>query len=822
MAKTFSGILDGERFTATLSNLTSSVSLDILSWGTPPAFPEPNASFSITLVDGCTDVVAPYGAILRATGFTGFNVSEPAGDTNVYDPTQHKITFIWDFDDAAYSPVTTPNIPTAWRNLNTAYGKQVAHVWHSPGGKTVSCLAFDEAGNWGVATLALNIANPNTFFAGANTILYSKTSNWTDDPTGGTATRCSTLAQVHTALRTRMNANNRSLRVLTRVDQEFQDDWFFSMEGTGPAYPGDTGYNYRDNCQGLHLGTYGTGARPIVRTGSASFGFFAFSDKTSNRQFVVSGFDFRGDWDAATETGRTSGAGSFFNSRSVCIVTRCRFDGIEPPGDKRPLGAMIWHDTLATNWSNYCMPAFGHLPSFCLLGCDLAQNVDALSGINQGIGGQTLIELGNRHGTFRTAATRNTIMSCTSFFNRAGWSTNPGGASGNIHLPTAEQDLRVFTSFEDADVARVNSGRHHHNWERCSFEGGAAVINFGLTQASSLRQSASWARNIVCDRLLLVPGPNTYGNSIGTGCAGTTIRNCYIYRQNVTPPGAVPGSEIDISYIGATPLTGLGPVEVYNNTVISDAPSANLSAGFVPISVQSGIDVVLRNNVVVVPSRGFPLSTWGPLGTSPIEGFACRHKGSRWNFPPIVATDVASRRESAPGVISPGAVAVGEWVNLPYPTYTGNNGAGFTLTRAMLLAQPTGKHQVSVTISTAIPTRRMGDTALYSLADGKVTFDFHTSGIRIQNNSGVTWPAGVQIWVLIDNSSRLMPFKAGTSIAGNTIPAVRPLAGSPALSTGSALPRSLADFFGARKPGSLTNTGSTVPGDASQGAFEPV
>jgi hypothetical protein len=145
----FRGFTSASLVALTVAQGAQSVSAST-TWGLAQA--TPNASFTIQLVDGCTDVVAPYGAVLRATGFTGFAVSEPAGNDNVYDPTQHKITFIWDFDDPGYAPVTTPNVPEAWRNLNLAYGKQVAHVWHTPGSYTVTCLAFDAQGNWGTAS----------------------------------------------------------------------------------------------------------------------------------------------------------------------------------------------------------------------------------------------------------------------------------------------------------------------------------------------------------------------------------------------------------------------------------------------------------------------------------------------------------------------------------------------------------------------------------------------------------------------------------------------------------------------------------------------
>jgi hypothetical protein len=774
----------------------------------------PNATFSISLINGNADVVAPYGAVLRAGSFSGFNVSEPAGDTNVYDPTQHRITFLWDFDDPTYTQRITPNIPTAWNDLNVAYGKQVAHVWHSPGTKVVSCFAFDMGGNWGTADYtfgpagdAPQIADPNIFFSGSKTMVYSTLSNWTGEPLG--ATRCSTIADVHTAMRTRMNAGDNSLRVLIRAGEELVDQFFFDVSGFGAGYPGGTGYNYRDFMKGLHINVYGSGSAPVIRRNTdTTFAMFSFPDRSDTKQLVVSGFDFRGDWDAATETGRVEFVGSLQFAFPVTIITRCTFDGIEIPADKQGINnSMFWHDCRITNWNNYAFAAFGRAMPV-ILGCDVAHNVDALSGINQGVGGQGPTELGNRHGPFRTAVVRNTIVSCTSFLSRAGWSSgNPG--SGNIFPPTVEQDIRCFTSFEDGDVPIVNAGRHHHNWERNSFEGGAGV-GFGLTTNTAARQSAFWTRNLVIDKWLVVPGCNTQGSSVGLGMPGITMRNSFIFRHGVRiQSDGEPASEISISKQGPTSLVGLGPVEVYNNTIISLADSADLAAGFTPISTQPDIDILTVNNVLSVVSRSIDSpSPTAPLGVSPIAGFVCRHKGARWNFPPIIANVTAVREGGA------GTVAVGEWVSLPYPTYTGNNGAGFTLTQALVNGQASKKHQVSVT---TVAGKRMSDSTIWAKGNGRVTFDFTPTAIRIQNNSGTPWSSG-DIWVLIDNSSRLMPFKAGTSIAGNLIPAAVPGVGSAARTTPNAV-KSYDFFFGEIQNGNKNDSGVTVSRTDVIGAF---
>jgi hypothetical protein len=780
------------------------------TWGTAQA--TPNASFTIQLVDGCTDVVAPYGAVFRATGLTGFNVSEPSGDTNVYDPTQHRITFIWDFDDPGYTPATVPNIPTAWRNANLAYGKQVAHVWNTPGSYTVSCFAFDTAGNWGTATYTFAqggnspvIGDPSLVFSTNKTICVSQAGDFTDAPVA--STKVTSIAAARAAMQSLWGSGQRSMRLLIRAGETFTDTGLAGDLSGG----GDPG-NPRDNLKGLYIGVFGAGPRPVFRkTLPGSPDFISFPDRADCRQLVVADIDFRGNWSAATETGSDLGAGSTLYTAGFNLFHRCRFDGFgSAPSDHDMPRPIVFSDTEITNWGNY--GAYCDSRFFVFLGCDVHQDEDALNGIGQDVGGQQITELGNRHGPFRSGSRGyDSIFSGTSFFSRNGWFPSGGGT-------TAQQSFeQACIRFMQHFIAEgTNLRRHHHVWDRCSFEGGDAVAAVGPSVPPNNFIETN-SKNMVIDKCLFVGTAATYSSLLGISLSGVTIRNSVFYRHNVAITYSnQPGSEIGVGFSSNGTMTGVGPVEIYNNTIIVETPNSSLAPGYQPISAQAGHTYTIENNVVRVVNRAaLAGAQFLPLGTSPVPGFVSRYKGARWNFRPVVIA-VGTARANETGTSAD--VAPGQWVSIPYPNQTGQcNGAGQQLTQALVTSNSTQRHQVSMTWRPNSAEggnegefRRMTDVALFPASKGGVSFDFTPTAIRMRNDTTRTWPAGQNLWLLLDQSDRLMPFLAPSSQANLPVPLAAPGAGSAAIVTNGPGLWARDDFFG-----NLRN-GQTV-----MGAFQP-
>lgn len=796
----FRGLLSGSTVALSVAQSATSRSTTT-TWGEL----RPNASFEIAIHRRMPHLVAPFAFWARPANITGFAVSEPSGDTNIYDPTQHDVTWIWQLSGAAYTPKVTPNIPTVWRDIFTAYGKMPSFVIPSAGDWTLTCFAFDRNGRWGEATYIFEaggdgeaIVSADSFFATTKTICVSQASDFTGKPTG--ATEVTSIAAAITAAATLMGSGTVA-RILLRAGETF-DGAALSMDGA----------SFRNILTAAHVGKFGAGADPILNA-APDGAIFAPTRGTQAQQYVVYDLDCRGPWDSTTETGRIASLGFWLTSNSFALVFRCKVNGLntdEYRGTTTTANSsnMIC-DTEITNWQNFGAAAFGG-NYISYIGCDIHQHEDALSGIHQlPSGGGTNSnpwELGNRHGPVRLDPGTGGVMDtthfrCNSFFSRNGWSLNSPIDAVSLP-PTAAQPCLRF--------GPIATTRHHHSLDRNSFEGGSDVIV--LTQ-TNVNNSTTLARNVVFDKILIAGTHHTYNTLFTNWNPGVTMRNTHLWRPNVTRSSSnVPAADINVPF-GGTYIADLGPVRLYNNTIYSDALSSYYSGSFAPIVIDSDHDdAVDENNVIYIPSEDLGDGTGDEptyvFEVETIAGFVPREKGARWNFPAIggpvlgSAIRVTSVREGGAGT-----VMNDEWVLIDYPNFTGlNNGAGMADVRAAILANTTQKHIVSVT---TVSTKRMGDTGIWADADGLVAFDFTNAGyMRVQNLSGVPWTSG-DIQVLLDLSDFLMDFVPGTA-SPPAIPLPVPASGSDTLAARDFGLWARDDFFG------------TLRGVASaRGAFHP-
>jgi hypothetical protein len=726
----------------------------------------PNATLTITRTDNIpdTDIVAPFPAFFRATNLAGFAYTEPVGSDNVYDPTHHRINYIWDFGDPTYTPIVVPNVPTAWRDNNIARGRQVAHVFGTGGDRTVTCWAFDDQGNWGTATYrfgsggnAPTIANPDTYFANAKTIVFSQDNIWTGEPSG--ATRCTTVAAVNSAMTTRFNAGDTIVRVLLRRGETYTNlATFLRPEG-----------------RGKHYGAYGPGTtRPKVINTTNNDGPFYLRDST--RHSVIAEMDWEGGYDATTETGTRAepygGLGSFGTHH---LFYRTKVNGAkvinfpEQGGQQR-----VMADCEVTNWQNYgvYVRPDNQLNRFAMIGCDIHQHPDALNGVNVPGAANTLsILLGNLHGSIRMDGTiPNIYVAGNSFLSRNGWSQ--GAGTGSTFPPTAMQPAQRY-------AVTATTARCFGMWERNSFEGGDDMMRFVALGGGGT--TSTLPRNCVVDGNLFVAAP-TNDIFINSNCTGMTVRN----NLFVVPAGNIGQATNTSPFARAIGFTasndglGAGPFstnEVYNNTFVVLKNQSDFGGTAAPALVFTGPSLVTTatNNIVHAPSLSSPITTFAPIGNTALTGFTPRFKGTRWNFNALTAIVSAVREGGA------GNVANGEWVSFAYPNYAGLNGTAGNALAPLTQAQATGVnsggfHQVSVTgyINKAMAPSGVG-------GDGRVIFDFTAGAIRIQNNSGTTWTGTDRIWVLLDLRGFLMGFQANTSTTAALIPLAEPQAGSVAL-----------------------------------------
>lgn len=778
----FRGFTDASTVALTLGQGAQSADANLV-WA--QALTTPSASFQIARFDGIPDseLVAPVALWFSPTNIEGFRgvddepITEPAGDTNVYDPTAIEIFWSWDFGDGGYEPLVDLNLPLQMRDVNRAYAKRPCHVFHAPGPKTVTLFGYDTKGNWGTATYVFGaggqspeIADPDALFVGRE-VYFSQEGIF--PPDSAPLNRCTSVSAVNSRLATLWNSGGVTFaRLRLRRGEEYVE------------INGDLG-NFRN----LYIDSYGDPADPPpkqIRLGTAAGGApdgpFAISNGAVGSPRIIDQ-DWQGPYDATTETGRRTDAlirNSSRNGRRH-LIHRVRISGASFYHDNfSPDAFRVFSDVQITNWQDYgiFINSGGERLSLAILGGDMAQHVDALSGTDHGTANSNFANLTNRHGPIRVSSmTRDLYVACTSFFSRNGWSSRSGAGAGDTNPPTLAQACFRHGGSDSA------SWRNYATWERCSFEAGAGGVHF--VDLGAQEPSTAYVSNVLFESNIFVASRDTETLATGKG-RGMSARNNYFFVPAVphigSPNLARHQRMLNWRFDGPVDPAGPSRAFVVNNTgyILADNDQVG-DASRVLANVAPEHNPVIENNVLFAPNLSPAVGNPSEFATSLLSGFTTRFRGTRFNFPPIGHDSMGplitaeSVRELSPGGTT--GVADGEWISLPYPDYTGkNNGALGQVTRAMVeSALPSGGvryHQISIhshNVKAAAPAAAGGD--------GRVAFAFTDTAIRVQNLSGVTWTGN--LWVLLDLRDRLMDFVPGT---GNpdTLQIVIPLAGSSA------------------------------------------
>jgi hypothetical protein len=782
-------------------------------------------TFDITLPRAPADLVAPCGVFLRAANISGAQyangdpISEPPGNDNVYDPTQHYITFAWFLPDEGYVPLHTPNTPTAWRDRTRAYGKQISCVLTAPGDKTITSFAYDERGNWGFATYVFGAGGQSGPILSraavypANTVISLRV-DASGDFSGAFpgSTQVTGVANLRAAMQAIWGAGRRNICVELRAGDEFLDP-VNMFENLSSGLNG----NPRDNLKGLYITRFGVGPNPIIRYFTRDTTGVTTPDRSDLRQVIIDNIQFRGRWDPTTELELPWSQAFSFAATCPCLVHRCtitKLGSVGSSGISAP-GSVILSDISGSDWANYSVP-FPGPGFFAMLDFDIAQNPDALCGVDQiALGGQQSTELGNRH-AFRWSYVFDTYIARGSFFFRGGWSQN-GDTSYTTNPATEEQGHRGFTWFDDTGPTgpNFNERRHHHFWDRVATEG--AGMGLGVTVIRVNSNSSFNPKNFVIDKMLYVATAMNR-RFLGSSMGGVTIRNSYFRRFDIPAQGwGLFDSDVDFTPQGAFSPGTLPMVRIYNNTFINDGPASTVGNPHFGVKIDAAFQSEVANNVVVIPTRSVG-GAFAPLGVSALAGVVTRSKPLRWNFPPIgsvggtIPPTVGTLRFNETGTAGP--VAPGEWMAIPWPNFSGLcNGAGMADVRAAVLANATQNHMMSVAVN--------GQSQFFHLGPLKGGAVFDTSNptfLRIQNTSAVTWPATSSAWILLDLRDSLMPGKTGTGTEGRTVNAPIPGTGSAARAAPSGV-RAYDHFLGEIQNGQKDSAGNLVSRTQVIGAF---
>jgi len=696
----------------------------------------------------------PATVWFEVTSVTGADADSPGPGPR--DPQYHDILYQWDFGDAANATPTTPlNMPDEWKDLNKGYGREVCHVYNDGGTHSVTVYAYEPATRrFGSLTFDVVIEDANTVFAGDKTIIFNP-DNLADVSAFPSANVVTTTWEDARAARDAKGQTD--CRLLIAPGVTLIDTQLALVLGWS-------------NCR---IGGLDPAVKPVIQmdtaqhTGNASI----IRDwEDDNREFVLYGLDFRGPWDAATETGRIldpfSIRKSSYDGNFAVLYNRCNFSGFEALRGCFLFGTTqntyhVWNDCDITNWQNYgIFSGQKGRPKTAVIGCAVHQHEDALSG--------GLKDKGyNQHGPVRDTRSPHVYISVCDLFSRNGWSH--GGTDDAGYLVTSDQPaLRINTNGEAGKSSYV---------DRVAAEG---YLNYEEQNSSKIDRPG----NHVLDKVLQVLGSR--GNlqfGVQTRFGGTTIRNMLGIKLNL--PEAV--STTFQRFLHATNEDGAPDndeeVAVYNATLLdlrndTNARDSNVAIYHGPDELFGNngdfSNLVLENNVFVQPNRTGVNRDDEPLDlTTPVPGFTPRHKGPAWNFLPY-QTSLAAPVSGAGGTLdipyadikdtraNRGEVDDGSPTNQTY--WQANEGADT-------------RHRVAINANNA--TTFHADT-------GDIAVDFGVSGITITNNSGTDWNGGDLFILRLDRSSLLAPFDPQFNSQGQTIPLAVPLAGSAALGSGNA------------------------------------
>jgi hypothetical protein len=183
-----------------------------------------------------TSGVAPLGVIFDATGTTH-------ADSGI--DTFRSIAYSHDFGDSGAGSWTYYGVDSD-KNVHRG-GPLTAHVYETPGTYTYKVRGLDANGNVDQQEITITVTDPDTVYAGTDTICISTGTDMTGAPAGAT----------QLTNQTSWPAESDNKRYLLRRGDDFSSFGAWSISGR----------------TGVYIGAYGSGAKPIMDrfTGTYSY-----------------------------------------------------------------------------------------------------------------------------------------------------------------------------------------------------------------------------------------------------------------------------------------------------------------------------------------------------------------------------------------------------------------------------------------------------------------------------------------------------------------------------------------------------------------------
>lgn len=656
--------------------------------------------------------IAPAGIWFEAVDIAGFDVQFEPVPGETYDPSFHKITYIWTVVSAPLGPFDAPeNMVPDWNDPNRSYGRQVAFFFPEPGRYEVALWARDASGNEAQATTSILIADANVAYPGTQTVCVSfePDENWDGAPPG------SQFASTPRHLDGIIARAKTPMRVLFKRGQRF------SIPGFGVI-----------RRQLGHLDAWGQGSIPVLEPNDGQSPVFELSQRSQITQFTAANLAFRGAWNAATETGYSTRSPLLWDkSPTPChhTIWNCRFSGFDHLDFevKRGLtGSVLVGNSHVTNWRNYGFLLRSSNTRFALVGSTVAQASEALHG------GPKRGHLWNNHGPVRIADCAKVYIGMSDFFSRTGWS-------------------RLAKELADQPCLRLNTNAvrgNAYNLDRIVCEGGFHPVSVdGATD--NLEETPG---NYLIDKALMIGTAKTIGPFLVAELGGLTVRNMIgvlpdTPRKHPNRWQGVIRTRMD----NPSDENARTPVAFYGISAVNLLSADNMfqEPWEFHVGGEEFLDYTLENVVLHEALLGGALDL-----SQPLVGIRPRFRGIRYGYTPQTGTLAAH-------------IARGQSLTIPYSEITEDqpDRDGTAPTDQAYWAETTNLwHMLWV--------KGIRKT-LYS-ADGDFTITFDETSVILRNTGRKSWPVGADWMLKLDRRDRLPAMDTRFATTG-TVPLPQPV-----------------------------------------------
>ena len=695
---------------------------------------------------------------LAVTGFDG-----ESDQTEYWRADTHRVWYLHNFGDFGARFTVADRIEGEHKDRNVAVGQQAVHVYRAAGSYFYYVFCYDRAGNWGSASQVITVKEDD--YTADETVIIAHDGDFSGAPYATPRNRLTSLTEFD---------DWSPVAGVTRLKVWMKRGGIYPESANGMMTKPET----------ITMVGYGPGEKPQINIATRIF--------HNMPVLKVQGIKFYGGWNANTEMPDDPSVspigfnpGIYFSGLTFeALFDDCEDDGTAaafyPSTDD---GYMCLHEQKRTNHKDFMFFGAIRNGTAAIVGCSEVQVPDALNG-GQDRGALKddgpRVYLRNAHQGIRAADVFNIIITNCDFFSRQGWTLQ------NIFL--------------DNPVFRLNTGVESYtpgrriSVNRCHIEGSIADTNLAYKQ---------YPANCMMEQCRFVFDP-TAQVGMQLEHMGWTVRDNILILAD-TPATPYKGPSPYVFKVGSDDLPADVAsewdtrTEIYSNTIVDLRSQANAPSTLdLVVPARTGVQAPSGNNLFYRPNIDTPQIADGPLDLTGL-GFEVRYAGVRLGF-----HDWSDHYTLAADLLDGSDIVVPYGVGWDGQTTEQADFAGaWTRNGVRFKFSPADENDV-----------------LYDQMRGGADFAFEAGGIRITNTSGVTWPSGAVLRVIVDRGSTAMAMDTTWAIPAGTMRRYGITASSGAYQNASGPLVSLSDFHGRWRPG--TAHPDAAAGTPSVGATELV